>query len=222
MKRKIILVTALMLLSLSLASLAYGQKLKKMILFPDREYIKKHSDLFFKKVNLSFPPISRVEFFVRTATYPSAYIYLTRHITAMPVFKEITGPFTEKNRETMDRFAETTKKNIRLEGYQALTKELKVSKAQLYLLAMSVLFEEYPGNRLSGNRAFKMWNIMQLLTEDVYKNKKVPPRDRLVILALSSRLVFFKKALKWEKKSKKLLKKLPPGTVLAIPRELLY
>jgi len=46
-------------------------------LFPKRDEMARQSRVFFKQVNLTFPPIGNVEFFVRSEAFPTAYLNLT-------------------------------------------------------------------------------------------------------------------------------------------------
>jgi len=192
---------------------AYGAaKKKKTVLFPEREYINKHSVLFFKKVNLSFPPISRVDFYVKSGTYRSAYINLTETVTKNQYLKEILPRFGEDNRSLIETFDEKYKKNLEIETYPQVLQQLKITHVKFHLLLVYTIINDYNTSSLSGKNAFKLWNILLKTTEKAYKEKG-KTADRAAILSLSSHFVFFKKAKKWEKKARKIMKKIPPGPI---------
>jgi hypothetical protein len=187
---------------------AHGQRFdKKGVLFPKREYIKKHSIKFFKNVNLTFPLISRVDFFVRSKAYRSAYINLSEVISKNRYLGEIMPRFEENNRELIDMFNEKYKKELRLEIYPLWLGEKKVSKIKFHLLLIYSIYNDYLNSKLSGDNAFKLWNFFLKMTEAAYKDKE-KTAERAAILSLSSHFVFFKKAKKWQKKAGKILRKL--------------
>lgn len=218
--RWILICMVLLSMAVSLAGDWPGDK--KKVLFPEREHMKKHSEIFFKEVNLTFPPISKVAFFVRTGTYNSAYINLTYFISKADFIKPIYPNFLEKNRELVETFNQTHKAKLTVRNYLEIQKKLNLEKApvKFYLLLLTTLLEDYQGNRLSGKNAFKTWYILLKLTESAYKQKE-KTIERAAILKLSSRMVFFRRAEKWKKKSAKILKKLPPGTTKTPDQQLI-
>lgn len=185
---------------------------KKMVLFPEREYIKKHSGPFFKKVNLTFPPISRVAFYVKSGTYRSAYINLTEAVTKNEYLKEILPRFGEDNRSLIETFNEKYKKDLRIETYPQVFEQLKIGNVKFHLLLIHTLINDYNTSSLSGKNAFKLWNILLKTTDKAYKEKG-KNAEKAAILGLSSHFVFFKKAKKWEKKARKIMKKIPPDSI---------
>ena len=66
---------------------------KKEILFPGREYVKKHSEVFFKKVDTKHPVIAKVDFFTRSGAYLSAYLNLTIYVIKNNYLKEMLPLF---------------------------------------------------------------------------------------------------------------------------------
>lgn len=211
MKNQKVITIVLCLLLLGIYT-AEAAKKKKMVLFPEREYIKKHSVPFFKKVNLTFPPISRVDFYVKSGTYRSAYINLTETVTKNEYLKTILPRFGENNRSLIDTFNEKYKKDLEIESYPQVLEALKISKVKFHLLLIHTLINDYNGSSLSGKNAFKLWNIFLKITEKTYK-KKGNTAEKGAVLGLSSHFVFFKKAKKWEKKARKIIKKIPPDSI---------
>jgi hypothetical protein len=189
-----------------------GAQKGKMVLFPEREYVRKHSEIFFKKVNLGFPPLSRVEFFVKSETYPSAYINLSEAITKNEYLQKILPRFGEQNYSLIESFNGQFKEALTIETYPQTLKKLNISEVKFHLLLVHTIYNDYHKSRLSGDNAFKLWNILLKLTETVYKEKGNPV-ERAAILSLSSHFAFFNKAEKWKKKARKLLKKIPLSSI---------
>lgn len=211
MKNYKAIAAVLCLVVLSTVFPAAAQK-DKMVLFPEREYVKKHSELFFKKVNLGFPPLSRVEFFVKSETYPSAYINLSETITKNRYLEKILPWFGEQNYSLIETFNEKFKETLTIETYPQTLKQLNISNVKFLLLLVHTIYDDYHKSRLSGDNAFKLWNILLNSTETAYKEKDNPV-ERAAVLRLSSHFVFFKKAEKWKKKAQKLLKKIPLSSI---------
>jgi hypothetical protein len=184
-------------------------KKKQEILFPKREYIKKQSILFFKQVNLGQPLISKVEFFARSNAYLSAYMAFSPIIAKSNYFKKILTPFAENNRDLIEKFAEL-KKKLAIESYAYDLKNLGCGKVTFFLLILHTLVEDNIANKLSGDMAFRLWNIILRLTQTTYKEKEKSIQNA-ALLTLSSHLIFFKKSNKWLKKAKKILKKQKAG-----------
>lgn len=184
----------------------------KMVLFPEREYVKKHSEIFFKKVNLGFPLLSRVEFFVKSETYPSAYINLSETISKIEYLQKILPRFGEQNYSLIESFNDQFKETLTIETYPQTLKKLNISEVKFHLLLVHTIYDDYKKSRLSGDNAFKLWNILLKSTETAYKEKGNPV-EKAAILSLSSHFVFFNKAEKWKKKAQKLLKKIPLSSI---------
>lgn len=197
---------------------------KKDVLFPKREYIKKHSEVFFKNINLNFPPIARVDFFVRSNAYRSAYINLSESISKNQYLGEIMPRFEENNRGLIDMFNEKYKEKFRVDVYPRWLEEEKVSKLKFQLLVIYSIYNDYHNSALSGDNAFRLWNIFLKMTEAVYKDKE-KTAEKAALLRFSSHFVFFKKAEKWKKKADKILRKLPaaslndPDVLLVLKKE---
>lgn len=209
-KRKLIIFISVLLLGAISGVHAHNQK--KTVLFPEREYIRKHSEVFFKKMNLKFPLISRVNFFVRSSAYRSAYINLSETITKNHFLKEILPRFRENNQSLIDTFNEKYKKDLAIESYGQQLQELNITKVKFHLLVVFTICNDYLNSKLSGTNAFKLWNILLKMTETAYKEKG-NTTERAAVLSLSSHFVFFKKAKKWQKKARKILKKIPVNSI---------
>lgn len=184
---------------------ASAARKKKQILFPQREYVKRQSRLFFKEVSLTQPIISKVDFFARSEAYPSAYlqlsVYLSKHRysrTLLPRFAKDRGPL-------IGAFA-NLKKEMKLEQFAETQEKLKIGKVTFYLLILHTLVNDHNLNRLSGEDAFKLWNVVLHMTKQSYKGKNKTVEDAAILTA-SARLIFFKKYKKWLKKAGKILKK---------------
>jgi hypothetical protein len=195
-----------------LSFIPIGAQKDKMVLFPEREYVKRHSEIFFKKVNLGFPPLSRVEFFVKSETYPSAYINLSETISKNEYLQKILPRFAEQNYSLIEIFNNQFKGNLTIETYPQTLKKLNISEVKFHLLIVHTIYNDYHKSRLSGDNAFKLWNILLKSTETAYKAKGNPV-EKAAILSLSSHFVFFNKTEKWKKKARKLLKKIPLSSI---------
>jgi hypothetical protein len=149
----------------------YGLSRKKSeVLFPGREYVKKHSEVFFKKVDTKHPVIAKVDFFTGSEAYPSAYLYLTIYVIKNNYLKEMLPLFGKENPLYIEQFNQY-KQRLKLENYLNARKELNVTHLKFYLLVLYTLFNDYQNNKLSGNNAFNLWNIMLAITENTYKNR---------------------------------------------------
>ena len=177
-------------------------------LFPEREYIKRQSEAFFKKVDTQHPVISRVEFFTSSEAYLTAYMNLTVYISKNNYLEEILPLFAEDNYALLETFSETLEK-LKIGNYKVIQNELNMGSLKFYLAVLYALDNEYQRNRLSGGRAFTLWNILLAITENAYRQKENPAQNG-AILEVSSHLVFFKQHKKWRKKAKKLAKKTDP------------
>jgi hypothetical protein len=186
--------------SFSLHIFAYSRK-KSEVLFPEREYVKKHSLVFFKKVNIEHPAIPRVAFFTRSDAYLSAYLYLTTYITKNAFFKEMLPSFQQENLQYIEAF-NRNKQKLKIENYLDIQKELKMNNLKFYLSILYTLFTDHQKNKLSGNDAFKLWNILLAITESAYKGKP-KTGENAEVLKISAHFVFFKKYKKWQKKGVK-------------------
>ncbi|MCP4147727.1 MAG: hypothetical protein GY757_08245 [bacterium] len=196
----------IIILSFLTASLCYSDAL-----FPDRDYMTKHSIAFFKKINLTFPLISRVEFFVKSGTYNSAYIYLAQTISKDNFFKNKFTQLETSNKTLIDAFT-LHKKKFTFANLSKTLEQLTCSKKNFLLVLLYTLANDFKTNQLSGNCAFQMWNAILLITENAYKEKK-KSLENANALNLAAHLVFFKKAKKWQKKAKKIIKKMPPAAL---------
>jgi len=203
--RKAVIFLLVAVMAAQSGMLATAAAKKKEILFPQREYIKRHSRLFFKEVSLTLPIISKVDFFARSEAYSSAYlelsIYLSKHSyskTLLPQFAESHGPLIEA--------FDTLKKEMTLEQYGETQVKLKTGKTAFYLLVLYTLVSDYNKSRLSGETAFKLWNVVLQMTLQSYRGKKKTVEDAAILTA-SARLICFKNYKKWLKKAAKILKK---------------
>ena len=205
--RGLIYQTLVIMILLAAASQTYTcPREEKEALFPGREYVKKQSEVFFKKVDTKHPSITKVDFFTRSEAYLSAYLNLTIYVTKNSYLKEILPLFEKENRLYIEKFNKY-KEKVKLENYFYTGKELKVTSLKFYLLVLYTLFNDYQNNELSGNNAFNLWNILLAITESTYKNRN-KTAENAAILEISSHFVFFKKHKKWQKKARKMLKKI--------------
>jgi hypothetical protein len=212
-KYTIIFILVLMLLG----QMVTEAKKKQEILFPKREYVKKQSLLFFKQVNLNHPFISKVEFFARSNAYLSAYIAFSPFVAKSIYFKKILPPFVQKNKTLIDKF-EQLKKKLTIETHTYDMKNFQAGKLTYYLLILHTLVQDNSENKLSGDMAFRLWNILLRLTKVTFKEKE-NSIENAALLSVASHLNFFKKSKKWLKKAKKILKKQKPGNT--VPQEML-
>jgi len=186
-------------------------EIQKKTLFPQREYVKKQSEKFFKKVDLKHPLIPKVNFFASSEAYPSAYLNLTVYLLKNNYLKDLLKvladegiiPYTKFNDIGMD---------LKIENHSDYQRKMGVNDLRFYLTVMFILHRDYQQNQLSGDRAFKLWNILSAIIEDSYKHGKKNVENG-AILEISSHLVFFKKHKKWQRKAKKILKKTSPDTI---------
>ncbi|MCP4213593.1 MAG: hypothetical protein GY765_03005 [bacterium] len=181
------------------------------MLFPEREHMKQYSAIFFKNVNLATHDMTKIEFFVRSQAYPSAYIYLSRNLSKDIYFKALLETFQSKNPALLKTFNETYKEKARIDDFRDLRSKLKTNKPAFYLLMIYTIREEYVQNKLSGQKAFRYWNVLFSLTERTYK-EKAKSLENAALLKLASHFTFFKKHQKWLKKSRRIRKKLPIKT----------
>lgn len=196
--------TGVTVLVIVLSQMVLGAPRKKEILFPKREYVNRVSKVFFKKVNIEQPLISKSIFFARSQAYRSAYIHLTHFIIKnnyymglLPRIKQAV----EKHTESFDELKDT----ISIEHCLTFHEKMKITRLTFYFLVLHTLVDDYNNNRLSGTRAFRSWNILLNLTLDAYKKRKT--LEDAAILEISSHFIFFKKYKKWQKRSKKIIKK---------------
>jgi len=175
-------------------------------LFPRQDYISQVSKAFFKKVSLTQPLISKVAFFIRTETYLSAYIELAVFVSKNEYFTNLF-PSIEKDFPTLINELRNTKKEIEPTNYTDFQTRIQATDAGLFKVSLYVLANDYQGNYLSGEDAFRLWNIILSLIEKAYKDKKGDRIENAEILNISSHLIFFKDYKKWEKQSAKLIKK---------------
>ncbi len=204
-------------------SLLEGKKKKKGdILFPEREYIRTLSAPFFEKVNLTFPTLTKVDFFVKSQTYRSAFMHLSGAAVKIDYFSKILPAFQAGHPELIPVFEREHLHKLKLEEYPYMMEQLKVDPLTFQLLILNTLFSHYKGNRLSGPNAFKLWVVFLDLTEKAFADKskinKAEGRkgiekhlSRVVanaaMLRVASHFVFFKRVPRWRKKSRKILKK---------------
>jgi hypothetical protein len=205
--RGLIYQTLIIIILISLLVQLYGLSRKKSeVLFPGREYVKKQSEVFFKKVDTKHPSITKVDFFTRSEAYLSAYLNLTIYVIKNNYLKEKLLLFEKENLPYIEKFNQY-KQKLKIENYLGVRDELKVTHLKFYLLVLYTLFNDYQNNKLSGNNAFILWNILLAITESTYKSRN-KTAENAAILEISSHFVFFKKHKKWQKKAKKMLRKI--------------
>jgi hypothetical protein len=192
-------------LPMTLSILAAPKK-KKEILFPQREYVKEQSRDFFKNVDLEHPSLAKVEFFTRSETYLSAYLNLTVFLVKNKPLQEILIAFEKNHHLAVDAFNKSLQK-LEIENYPQIQKELQMPDLTFYHSLICALSRDYQNNRLSGNEAFRLWNILLQITENIFKKGK-KTAEHAAILEMSSHFSFFKKHKKWQKKAAKILKKI--------------
>jgi len=175
----------------------------KEVLFPKREYLKKMSQVFFKKVDLSLPLVEKVDFFARSEAYPSAYLALSPYLVKHAYVSALFSSFEVENYALLDVF-KSYREEITMDNYPVYFSKLTVGKYKFYLLILYTLTRDFQENRLSGEIAFQFWNVLLRLTESALKEKE-NHADNAALLAVSARLIFFKDCKKWQKKAQKLL-----------------
>jgi hypothetical protein len=199
------IITLMLVLLLAAQCLPAAKKKKKEVLFPKREYVKRHSEVFFKSVSLTSPVVAKVEFFAKSQAYLSAYMAFSPYIAKHAYLKKLLPRFEKDNKEAIELF-NGYKKQIKIENRAHYIAKLKITRLKLYLLLLYTLDKDYQGNALSGDDCFRYWNILLMLTKKAYKDKS-KSTGNAALLTVSSHLVFFKKHKKWQKKAKKILKK---------------
>lgn len=199
------IIVLLVVIGLTLPVLAGAQKKKKEILFPKREYVRRHSEIFFKAVSMNSPVVEKVVFFAKSEAYLSAYMAFSPYLIKHPWFRKLIPVFEAQNKELIQQFREHSKK-INIENYGTYPGKLNADNLKIYLLVMHAIIRDYHENTLSGDAAFRYWNILFHLTQKAYKDKSKTPVNAAILTA-SSHLVFFKKHKKWQKKAGKILKK---------------
>lgn len=191
---------------LVLPCLAGSKKKKHEVLFPKREYVKRQSEIFFKAVSMNSPVIEKVVFFAKSEAYLSAYMAFSPYIHKHPWFNKLLIAFEAGNKELIEQFKEHSK-HITIENYGTYPAKLTIDNWKLYLLVVQAIVRDYHQNILSGDAAFRYWNVLYHITENAFKDKSKTPVNAAILTA-SSHLVFFKKHKKWQKKAKKILKKI--------------
>ncbi len=211
MKRKAAVKIIIVLFALLICQPGLAAKKEKEVLFPRREFIKKYSRRFFKKVNLTQPLVAKVDFFARSNAYLSAYLAFAPFLDKHPYLKKILPHFEAVNKIEIEQF-DHYKKEIGILNFMNYQEKLKAGKLTFYLSVLYTLVNDYHGNELSGDMAFRMWNILLNLTESAYKDKH-KTAENAALLTVSSYFIFFKKHKKWLKRAKKILKKLTPAHI---------
>jgi hypothetical protein len=206
MKKKVILCWSVLVALMFQIYLQAAPRKQKEVLFPDREHVRAISKVFFKKVNLTLPAIEKVEFFTRTETYYSAYIHLTVFILKSRYYKGLLPRFAKNNVALIEKFNKF-KHDLRVDNYDVFQEQLRVSNLTFYLLCLHALAKDYTTNKLSGNNAFKLWNLILYFTEKAQKVRK-KNAGVAALLTVSSNMIFFKKYKKWEKMAAKILKRI--------------
>ena len=181
------------------------------VLFPRREYVKRQSELFFKQVSLNQPLVEKVAFFANSNAYLSAYMAFSPYLEKQAFFKKLFSEFEMKKKERIKQFKES-QKSLTIENYPQFLKKMGCGKTTLALTILYSLVVEYRGNSLSGDTAFRLWNVFLKLTEAAFEEKE-KLLDNAALLTMASHLVFFKKVKKWQKQSQKILKKLAPQSM---------
>lgn len=184
---------------------------RKETLFPEQDYVTHYSKSFFKKVNLSQPLISNAEFFVRTETYLSAYIYLAIFVVKNDYYGKLI-PQIEANHESLIKQLGELKKEIRIENYPSYIVKLNTGKLSFFLSLIALMVRDYNNNALSGEDAFRVWNILFDMITQVYKGKTKDPEDA-ALLEAATHFIFFKDYVKWDKKASKIMKKIDKTTL---------
>jgi hypothetical protein len=212
MKRTMQIIILSVIVSVSVFHVLHAlPAVKSAGLFPRKDYVDKHSKVFFKKVNLTQPLIAKVEFFVRTETYLSAYIDLAVFIVKNDYFSALVPVIEKEFPSFIEQFA-SYKKELQVENYTEYMKKQGMSKFGFYLSAIYTLSVDYNNNMLSGDDAFRLWNILSDIIDTTYKEDGKTLEDAAV-LKVASHFIFFKNYNKWEKKAAKILKKIDLKTV---------
>ena len=179
--------------------------LYSQVLFRDKEEIEKQSKIFFNKVDLRLPDLIKAAFYVKSGRYLPAYLCLNEFITKFAFLKDILSRFKKKNSHLVKEFCKH-KITLKIENYRDIRRQLKTNKLKFFLLILSSMCDDYENKILFGKDAYRQWNILLSITEEVYKAKKNPV-ECTAILVIFSRFEFFKKCPRWWKKVEKDLKK---------------
>lgn len=176
------------------------------ILFRDKEEIEKHSKIFFNKVDLRLPDLIKANFYFKSGKYLPAYLCLNEFITKLAFLNDILPRFKEKNSLLIGEFNKH-KVALRIESYRDVQQQLKTNKLKFFLLILSSMHDDYANKILFGKDAYRQWNILLSIAEEVYKAKNSPV-ESTAVLYIFSRFEFFKRCPKWQKKVEKNLKKI--------------
>ena len=193
----------LLFLILVCCFLQFCSKPETMVLFPEREAVNKQSKLFFDEVETGLPQLKNVSFFIKSKNYFSAYIKLGRIITQTQYFIDLFSYVEENHFMLIEKFA-AVKQNLNLKNYNPIIEKTGFSEFEFYLLILHKLYNDYKGNKLSGNTAYIYWNIIldisnrSLTTENKW--------NTIAILNVSSNIFFFKNKEKYKKKIRQLEK----------------
>ena len=177
---------------------------KNMILFPERQKIKKDSIYFFKNVDLKNPNLSRVKFFVESESYFSAYIYLTKYVKDCDYFTQLLNQILDdlKDYEIDKGFLD----DFKIENTIDLLDKKQVNNLIIVSKLLGELIHRYNDNSLSGKDAYELWNIIFKVYEYSYKHRKNNLYNNACIKLVSS-LNIFKKSYKYKRKAYKYYKK---------------
>ena len=176
------------------------------VLFRDKEEIEKQSKIFFKKIDLRLPGLLKADFYVKSGKYLPAYLCLNEFITKFAFLKDILPRFKEKNSHLVKEFNKH-KIALKIKNYGDIRRQLKANRLKFFLLVLSSMYDDYANNILFGKDAYRQWNILLSIAEEVYKAKN-KPAECTAILYVFSRFEFFKKCPKWQKKVEKNLKEI--------------
>ncbi|MGE5343949.1 MAG: hypothetical protein ACM3SY_20955 [Candidatus Omnitrophota bacterium] len=179
-------------------------------LFPRKDYVAECSKSFFKKVNANLPLISKVEFFIRTETYYSAYLELALFVSKNEYMNQWIPEVEKEFPSLVEAFA-IQKKEFQIENYKDFQTKLGVDDLTYYVLTLHALSEDFRNNLLSGDEAFRLWHMVLAMTERAYKAGGLSEENG-AILKVSSHLVFFKDYQKWGKRANRVSTKSTKST----------
>lgn len=175
-------------------------------LFPEREKIEKQSKLFFKKVDLHAPALTKVDFYVQSGRFLPAYLCLSEYMAKSPFLEKLLLRFKEKNLPFIEEF-NRHKISLKTENYHDVIRKSGISRLKFFLLVLFSICDDYSKNILFGSDAYHQWNILLSLTEAAYKAKS-SAAESTALLYISATFTFFKRFKKWQKQVKKNLEKI--------------
>ena len=186
MKRNLFLLGVFILLALSACT-----KTEQIELFPERQQINRISESFFNEILVGDPRLKTIPFYIRSHNYFSAYIKLSRVLSKIPYFIERFENFRYDFDSLIEKYT-ALREGLSIDGYMKQIGAAQLKRHQLFVLLCYDLYHQYSLNKLSGSTAFRQWNILMQMINDVLKAAETRWENHL-ILTIASELFFLKK-----------------------------